>query len=90
MSTTEMEQRAEAIARDLAADVVQSIADSMPEDETIEAQDLLRGTPVEHLFCLDGDVIARFVEAAISNAIHDGALALPSPESPESPTLEER
>lgn len=88
MSTTAEDGAAE-IARTLAAEVVQSIADSYPEDDAIDAQDLLAGTHVAHLFCLNGSTIERFVENAIADAIHDGLLALPDRHTPTRPAPQE-
>ncbi len=68
----------EIIARAIARGVVQSIADAEPSANSITGMELLRGSPVESMFVLDGADIARAVELAISNAVYDGVLSIPS------------
>lgn len=70
----EREPDTEKFADDFALDVVQSIADSMPTDATETAQELLKGSEVEHLFCLEAATIQTFISIAIQDALTVGAL----------------
>ncbi len=62
----------EEFAEELAAKVLQSIADSDPDDDTYEAQEFLASTPYAHMYVLNGEVIERYVSMAVSNALADG------------------
>ena len=66
---------AELVAKRVAVQAVQSLADSEPSADTIEAQELLKGTPQESLFCVSAQELEAVIEVAISNAIYDGVLA---------------
>ena len=69
---------ADELARDLAAEIVQSLSDSEPTGRSMEGMDKLRGTPLESMFVLDGDDIRSVAERIISNAIFDKRL-IPAP-----------
>jgi len=53
----------------IGAEVVQSISDSMPDDDTLGAQDLLEDTEFAHMFVLNGDVISRHVASVVENEL---------------------
>jgi len=64
----------EAFADELAAKVLQSIADSEPDEDTYEAQVILEDTPYAHMYVLNGEVIEKYVSIGVSNALADGLI----------------
>jgi hypothetical protein len=68
-------------ARDKAIDVLQSISDSEPNEDTSGAQDILLGTPYESMYVLNGRVIEEAVYRALSDAFYDGFITLTEPEA---------
>lgn len=58
-----------------AMEAVQRLADSEPNDEMIEAMERLKGTPQEHLFCVDATTLERIIWATISDRIYDAKQA---------------
>lgn len=72
-------EAAEPLVKRLAERAVQSIADSDPEPETLEAQDVLKGHEgLEQLFCLSAETITRHVHNTLSDAFFDGDLIAPA------------
>jgi hypothetical protein len=59
--------------RELAKQVVQDLSDSEPTARSMDGMELLRGTPMESMFVLDGDTIEEAVYLALANAAHDEA-----------------
>lgn len=53
----------------IAAEAVQSLADSEPDADQIEAMELLRATPYESMFVAYGYHIERHVAMAVENAL---------------------
>lgn len=68
------EPQGDTLAKQIAAEVVQTLADSEPTERSMDGMQALKGTPMESMFVLDGDEIHRTVECVISNAFFDGAL----------------
>lgn len=69
----------ERIARRLAIEAVQSLADSLPDGDAIEAMERLQGTPQASMFCVSAERLEEVVHVTLSNAFADGALATPAP-----------
>jgi hypothetical protein len=68
-------------ARDKAIDVLQSISDNEPDEDTSEAQDILAGTPYESMYLVNGRVIEEAVYRALSDAYTMGSFTLTEPEA---------
>ena len=78
-----LERRAESQAgggpwQRIAADAVQRLADSDPDDAAIDAMERLRGTAAESFFVVDAETLERVIGDAIEDAAYDAAPA-PSP-----------
>lgn len=50
---------------------VAMLSDAEPNEDTLEAQERLKGTPQEHLYCVDAPTIERAISVAIQNATYD-------------------
>jgi hypothetical protein len=61
----------DAEAERIAGEAVQALADSDPDDDAIEAMERLKGTPQEHMFCVDAATLSRVIATEIQNAAYD-------------------
>lgn len=53
----------------IAADAVQRLADSEPDEDAIAAMDRLAGTPQESMFCVSAPVLEGVIEVTIADAL---------------------
>ncbi|MDP1930923.1 MAG: hypothetical protein Q8L60_05660 [Gammaproteobacteria bacterium] len=68
------EGEAGTIARELADEAVQHLADSLPTERSIDGMDALTKAGLDGMFALDDKEIRDTVELIIANAIFDGKL----------------
>ena len=59
----------------IARAAVQSLADSEPDDDQIEAMDTLKGTPQESMFVADAATLMRHIASVIQNEAYDARRA---------------
>jgi len=72
-------------AQRLAWRIVQDMADSEPDDDTIEAQELLEGTPQESICCLTSAALQSAICCGISNALYDREIMRAEPVGARTP-----